>query len=229
VRKWDHDGGNEGIERYITSMSTFVLRLLHQFNSKKSNSDSRGSIEIVFISSCQGLSWYIDDSLIAQEILSRVLSSSSLKREAAADIASVTVDSIHRTPNNLITFLSSFDVVVATRMHIAILSLIASVPVLPIIYEFKMKELMNMLGDWGKKYARHSYGSIDVNEMMNDFVMINEHRERDLMVRSDDEEEGDNDVAKLRDSVEAFAMKGGRGDLAERSLEEHLASFSIEQ
>jgi colanic acid/amylovoran biosynthesis protein len=42
--------------------------------------------------------------------------------------------------------LTRFDVVVATRMHMAILSLCAAVPVIAIAYEFKTRELFSKLG-----------------------------------------------------------------------------------
>jgi len=42
--------------------------------------------------------------------------------------------------------LGEFDALIATRMHMAILSLARSVPVFPIAYEFKTRELFNQLG-----------------------------------------------------------------------------------
>jgi len=60
--------------------------------------------------------------------------------------ASVTVDEQFRDPQALLDELASFDVVVATRMHVAILALCKGVPVLPIAYEFKTTELFESLG-----------------------------------------------------------------------------------
>src|SRR6185295_15612118 len=42
--------------------------------------------------------------------------------------------------------LKDYDLVIATRMHMAILALSVGTPVLPIAYEFKMRELFERLG-----------------------------------------------------------------------------------
>jgi colanic acid/amylovoran biosynthesis protein len=98
--------------------------------------------EVTFISTCQGVPEYrTDDSRLAKEIAGLV----------AEDIrAKVSVDVDYHDPRQLLEDLSRFDLVVATRMHMAILSLAAGTPVLPIAYEFKTRELFRGLGfeDW---------------------------------------------------------------------------------
>src|SRR5262249_11014008 len=63
---------------------------------------------------------------------------------------SVRVDRDFHTPQQLLELLGGFDLVVATRMHMAILALVAGTPVLPVAYEFKTAELFASLGlrDW---------------------------------------------------------------------------------
>ena len=53
-----------------------------------------------------------------------------------------------------------FDFVVATRMHMMILSLCVGTPVLPIAYEFKTKELAARLGiaDVTARHRHHHGG-----------------------------------------------------------------------
>jgi colanic acid/amylovoran biosynthesis protein len=58
----------------------------------------------------------------------------------------VTVDRAFHPPEALMERLQEFDLVVATRMHVAILALGAGVPVLPIAYEFKTQALFARLG-----------------------------------------------------------------------------------
>jgi colanic acid/amylovoran biosynthesis protein len=60
------------------------------------------------------------------------------------------VDEEFHTPEALGEILGEFDLVIATRMHMAILSMCAGTPVLPIAYEFKTKELFDglQLGEW---------------------------------------------------------------------------------
>ncbi len=98
----------------------------------------RGGGEVVFISTCQGVPTYTDDSVEAQLIASRV---------APEFQHGVRVDREHRRAEALIETVQAFDVVVATRMHMAILSLMAGLPVLPIAYEFKTEELFRNLGE----------------------------------------------------------------------------------
>lgn len=100
----------------------------------------RGGGEVTFVSTCQGVPTYTDDSVEAQRIADRI----------AADCrGAVHVDGQHRRAEALIEMVAGFDAVVATRMHMAILSLMAGRPVLPIAYEFKTEELFRRLGEPG--------------------------------------------------------------------------------
>jgi len=58
----------------------------------------------------------------------------------------VDVDREFHSPGGLLSELSSTGLVVTTRMHLAILSLISRVPVIAIAYEFKTLELFANLG-----------------------------------------------------------------------------------
>lgn len=93
---------------------------------------------VTFVSTCQGLEDYrYDDSRTAHEIFELL---------PPKVRTSVKVDTRHRTPEELLSELPGFDLVVATRMHMAILGLDAGVPVVPIAYEFKSRELFRGLG-----------------------------------------------------------------------------------
>jgi colanic acid/amylovoran biosynthesis protein len=56
------------------------------------------------------------------------------------------VDASFHTPDQLMTLVKTFDFVVATRMHMMIMSLCVGTPVLPIAYEFKTKEVAKRIG-----------------------------------------------------------------------------------
>lgn len=93
--------------------------------------------QVTFLSTCQGIpEYWTDDTKLAEEILS------SLPDDV---LRSVTIDRRFRQPTEIVTTYQTFDLVVATRMHAAILSLVAGTPVVGIAYEFKLEELFNQL------------------------------------------------------------------------------------
>ncbi len=57
----------------------------------------------------------------------------------------VGIDSDYHTPDELMEFLGSASLVISTRMHLAIMSLIVGCPVIAIAYEFKTLELFESL------------------------------------------------------------------------------------
>jgi colanic acid/amylovoran biosynthesis protein len=93
---------------------------------------------VTFVSTCQGVpEYWTDDSEVALSVAQRL----------PADVrARVHVDRDYHDTRELIALFSSFDLVVATRLHAAILALDAGTPVLPIAYEFKTEEVMTQLG-----------------------------------------------------------------------------------
>lgn len=97
---------------------------------------ARRGAEVVFISTCQGLPEFSDDSRLAQRIVDEHLTGEP----------NVRVDRSFRTPTQLIDQLPGFDVAIATRMHFAILALAAGTPVVAIAYEFKSRELLRGMG-----------------------------------------------------------------------------------
>lgn len=130
VRDWpffDNESAAEGMARYLDAIAGFVHRVITTENAR-----------VTFVSSCQGVpEYWTDDSSVALGVLDRL---------PAWMHENVVIDRVFRSPGELIERLRSFDAVVATRMHIAILSLCAGVPVIPISYEFKTRELAIWLG-----------------------------------------------------------------------------------
>jgi colanic acid/amylovoran biosynthesis protein len=130
VRAWSHFANGDGavrLERYLEAMARLVTHLVER----------RGA-RVTFISTCQGEPSYPhDDSVVADAVAARL---------PGTVLAGVRVDRDPHRPRELIARLGAFDLVVATRMHAAILALAGGAPVLPIAYEPKMTDLAAQLG-----------------------------------------------------------------------------------
>jgi colanic acid/amylovoran biosynthesis protein len=130
VRPWSEfadESADDGMVRYTQAIAALCEHLVVTYEAT-----------IEFISTCQGTPGYSrDDSSVALAIAERLPSHVRSK---------VSVDRSFHTPHALIEHLEGADVVVATRMHMAILSLCAGTPVLPIEYEFKTRHLFHHLG-----------------------------------------------------------------------------------
>jgi colanic acid/amylovoran biosynthesis protein len=129
VRRWDYFAQcskPEGMKRYCDAVVSLTTHVVRHYNA-----------EVTFLSTCQGINGYHDDSQTAMAI----------KGSLAADVSlRVTVDCDFHAPDELMERLRAFDWVVATRMHFAILALGVGTPVFPIAYEFKTEELFKSLG-----------------------------------------------------------------------------------
>ena len=134
VREWKYFKTVEpaqGMNRYYEALRALSDHLVEKYGA-----------EITFLSTCQGMpEYWTDDSRVAQKIVDG-LSPNTRK--------SVSVDADFHSPPVLARTLKDYDLVIATRMHMAILALSVGTPVLPIAYEFKMRELFERLsqGRW---------------------------------------------------------------------------------
>ncbi len=130
VRRWPFFEGmseDEGMEAYKSAVAEVVEDLTRRY-----------AASVTFISTCQGVPGYAyNDALVARDVVDR------LPPDVAGRVA---IDSDFHRPEELIEKLSEFDMIVATRMHMAIMGLAAGVPVLPISYEFKTRALFERLG-----------------------------------------------------------------------------------
>jgi colanic acid/amylovoran biosynthesis protein len=159
VRNWPYAAGDveETNDRYRSAIVALVESLVR-------NRDA----EVTFLSTCQGApEYWTDDSSVAVAIADRV---------DPALRTSVHVDRDFRTPQELLDTLGGFDVVVATRMHMAILALVSGVPVFPIAYEPKTRELFERLemGHWVRDFEKLSAVGLaeDVERFIDDLPAI---------------------------------------------------------
>ena len=146
VREWRHFKSVEpaqGMRAYIEALRTLTSYLIENYNAK-----------ITFLSTCQGMpEYWTDDSKLARKIVEGLPKNNRRL---------VSVDSNFHDPGALAKRLKDFDLVIATRMHMAILALGVGIPVLPIAYEFKMQELFKRLGQgqWVQDIETFSAGGL---------------------------------------------------------------------
>ncbi|NJN86715.1 MAG: polysaccharide pyruvyl transferase [Leptolyngbyaceae cyanobacterium SL_7_1] len=130
VRYWhlfNHISPELGLHNYRAAIAALTQFLVKDHQA-----------EVTFLSTCQGIpEYWTDDSQFATSIFELL---------PAEVQAHVSVNREFHTPQTLVEWLSACDMIVATRMHMCILGLVAGTPVLPIAYEFKTKELFNRLG-----------------------------------------------------------------------------------
>lgn len=130
VREWryfNRSSTEEGMKNYMDAIRHLVVHLVNDHDA-----------DVLFISTCQGVAEYrYDDSLVATKIVDSL--PETVRRR-------VKVNREEHSPAEFMTLVSELDLMVATRMHAAILSMGAGVPVVPIEYEFKTRELFRGMG-----------------------------------------------------------------------------------
>ncbi|TXD35001.1 polysaccharide pyruvyl transferase [Lujinxingia vulgaris] len=130
VRHWSHFENlstDEGMKRYCDAIAAGVTHLVEHHQA-----------DVTFISTCQGIpEYWTHDSKTAHAIVDTL--PDAVRKH-------VNVDDAFHPPQDLVKTLAAFDAVIATRMHMAILALIAGTAVLPVSYEFKTTELFERMG-----------------------------------------------------------------------------------
>lgn len=130
VRYWSYfkqSDVSDGMENYKQAIAAVTAHIVEKYQA-----------EVTYISTCQGIpEYWADDSKVAAEIIN-LLPGHIQQR--------VILNRNFQLPETILNNLKSYDIVIATRMHMAILALSAGTPVLPIAYEFKTQELFRRLG-----------------------------------------------------------------------------------
>lgn len=115
------------IEQYFEGIVQAVKVAVEEFGAR-----------VTFLSTCQGIpEYWADDADTADEIY-------AMLPEQIRQY--VKIDRHFRQPVEVVNVYQTFDAVIATRMHAAILSLCAGTPTLGVAYEFKMEELFRNAG-----------------------------------------------------------------------------------
>lgn len=127
VRPWKHD--NRSMDKYYELMETLCVKVLEK------------GFDIEFISTCQGVDGYVDDSKVADLIKGNII----FNKPEYTD--RVQVNSLYNTFFELTNYLNTkYAFVIGTRLHMCILSLTNGTPAFNISYEIKGKECYEYLG-----------------------------------------------------------------------------------
>lgn len=122
VRDWAFD--NRDRERYYSLIAELVKIC------------ARKGYAVEFISTCQGVPGYVDDSQVADKIV----------RTHLDGIDDVTILHGRFTLDEFRSKLREYDFVIGTRLHMCILSMLNGIPAFNISYEIKGKECYAYLG-----------------------------------------------------------------------------------
>ncbi|MEP1216118.1 MAG: polysaccharide pyruvyl transferase family protein [Marinobacter sp.] len=147
------DEPDKGLEsNYVSCIVAMVEQVVREFGA-----------EVTFLSTCQGIDEYwTDDADYAQKIFENL----------SSDVTPyVNLDTAFRQPVEVVEAYQEFDLVIATRMHAAILGLVAGTPVLGIAYEFKLEELFHQLGMDAARLSTKSMGPEQSRAVVSDMLV----------------------------------------------------------
>lgn len=122
-RKWQ---GVENTKKIVQKATQLIRHLI----------DKHPNIKFTFLSTCQGVEGYVDDSFIATEIVSNL---------ATQDQQYCSIDTNRYAPMQLIDAYQQFDGYIGMRLHGAILSMLAHTPAFNIGYELKTEGIYKNL------------------------------------------------------------------------------------
>lgn len=157
LRNWKREG--RSMEQYFNLIHSAVEHLLQE------------GYDITFLSTCQGIEDYTDDSIIAKEFVSQF-------HYENRDNVHV-LDSYYDL-ESLQTKIKSFDFVIGTRLHMCLLSWINQVPAFNISYEEKGKESFKYLGI--EQYSI-DFNSHYILSKLKNFLSITDKERRDIVER----------------------------------------------
>ena len=124
-RQWSHDGvAPDEIVRKAAELCRHLLQ-------------TRGDAEIVFLSTCQGIPEYVDDSTVARAVVQRLPEGLQ---------ARCRIDGARYAPERLIQLYAGLDAYIGMRLHGALLSMLGGTPAMAIAYEDKTPGIFASLG-----------------------------------------------------------------------------------
>lgn len=171
IRKRNGDvfGVNKQVAISVRNWTSFLKRSPDQVmdSYRRSIADSVVSLidkgyKVSFFSTCQGLSDYDDDSVEVKNILKIIPDKYKISVENYTNYLSIP---------KILNLLYTVDIVIATRLHMSILSLISGTPVFPIAYEFKTKELFMNLG-YENVLDMEDIADVNLPLMIDEFMLL---------------------------------------------------------
>ena len=122
VREWNHDGRSK--EQYVNLIRNITYVCIDK------------GMRVEFISTCQGLKSYVDDSKMAKYIVKDM--DDKYKKF-------IEINNNYYTLDTLREYISNFKFTIGTRLHMCILSIMSGIPAFNISYEVKGKECYKIL------------------------------------------------------------------------------------
>jgi colanic acid/amylovoran biosynthesis protein len=119
-------GDQVGLEQTIAKGEQLCRHILRDSNK-----------EILFLSTCQGIPGYVDDSQIALQIRSRLPHDLQVR---------CCIDRARYGPMELMRALGQCDAFIGMRLHACILAMLAGVPAMGLGYEDKTEEIFRQMG-----------------------------------------------------------------------------------
>lgn len=138
------------MQAYRESIATAVIHLIKQ------------NYTIYFLSTCQGLPEYDNDAEEVAKIINLIPTKHHKNITNFADYIPIP---------QLLSILHDMDMIISTRLHMCILSLISGTPVFPIAYEFKTEELFSQLG-YTDIINMENIADINISEKIDDFISL---------------------------------------------------------
>jgi colanic acid/amylovoran biosynthesis protein len=124
-RQWTHGGVSS--DELVTKAAELCRHLLQ----------TGAEVELVFLSTCQGIPEYVDDSLVARAVVN------ALPEDLRARCR---IDAERHPPERLIQLYSQMDAYIGMRLHGAILAMLGGTPAMAIAYEDKTPGIFASLG-----------------------------------------------------------------------------------
>jgi colanic acid/amylovoran biosynthesis protein len=124
-RHWSHDGVST--DEIVRKAGELCRHLLH----------TSPDVELVFLSTCQGVPEYVDDSIVARAVMDRLPEWFQ---------ARCGIDEQRYAPERLIQLYAQVDAYIGMRLHGAILAMLGGTPAMAIAYEEKTPGIFASLG-----------------------------------------------------------------------------------
>nr|WP_319401194.1 polysaccharide pyruvyl transferase family protein [uncultured Carboxylicivirga sp.] len=140
VREWKYD--NRSSEDYSKLIRSIVMFFIGN------------GYAVDFLSTCQGINGYVDDSITANNIVAPLLKDYNDQINIIQD---------YNNLNEFVYKIKDYDFVIGTRLHMCILAMQNGIPAFNISYEFKGKECYSYLdlSDFSIDYNSNSEFAID--------------------------------------------------------------------
>ncbi len=129
---------------------------------------------ITFISTCQGITGYVDDQKMSEKIIGRL-----------GEGIQITIDQIHHSPDSFMHACQDFDAIISMRLHSCILAMVSGTPAFCIGYEDKSTGIYEMIG-YDKYHMHYLNAPNDILKSIDAFLLSIPTVKQELPHKMDD-------------------------------------------